>query len=94
MKAEQTHLVNVLRQIAYDAGCALLGSAEPETTRRCAARYNRVCARLRQLDPTITSVCACLPEDASPGSVRMAARTAALRAEDAFTGSLITRLAA
>ena len=94
MSTDKKVLAQTLRQIAYDAGCALLDHADPETTRGCAAHYNRVCTRLRRLHPSLTSPCPCLPENASPGRIRMAARDAALYVERTISSHHFIRLAA
>ncbi len=77
MEQELTSLADALRRIAYDAGCALLRPAAAGATQHCAARYNHVFGRLRTLEPALVARFAPLPEDASPGSVRLAARDVA-----------------
>ena len=77
-----TRLAAVLRQVAYDAGCALLGYADRDSLRYCTAQYNRVRAQLGSLDPAFTMYFGRLPEDAPAGEVRILARALALFTEE------------
>ncbi len=78
-------LVDTLREIAYDAGCALLFPVDADTTRRYAARYNCAFRQLRELAPRLTASAAPLPADATAGSIRIAARAAAAHAQGRLT---------
>ena len=82
MNRDLTNLVDALREIAYEAGRALLFPVDADTTRCYAARYNCVYGQLRERTPCLTSNVKPLPEDASPGSIRIAARAAAAYAQD------------
>ena len=77
MTRDLTNLIETLREIAYDAGRALLFPVDADTTRRYAAQYNCAYGQLCECTPYLASVITLLPEDASPGTIRMAARTAA-----------------
>ena len=77
MERDLERLENVLRQIAHDAGCALLYKNPRENIVLCIARYNRVHARVQELTPVIASRVAFLPDDASAGEVRIASRALA-----------------
>lgn len=74
MEQEAVKLLNVLRRIARAAGYAQWIKAEPEATRFCVDQYNRVLARLSELEPAIKPLFAPLAEDVSPEVVRLAAR--------------------
>jgi len=82
MNRDLTILADTLQEIAYDAGCALLAPVDTTTTRRYAARYNDVYRRLCTTAPCIITVASPLPEDATPGSIRIAARAAATYARE------------
>ena len=77
MKQEVKKLDAVLRQIAHDAGQALLCRGDPDVVRFCAAQYNRVYARLRELDAELTAPFGPLPDDATAGETRIVARALA-----------------
>jgi|ERR1051325_6587662 hypothetical protein len=74
MEQETVKLLNVLRRIARAAGYAGWTKAGPEATQFCVAQYNRVLARLTELEPAIKPLFTQLNEDASPEVTRMAAR--------------------
>ncbi len=93
MNRDLTNLADALHQIAYDAGRALLFPVDADTTRRFAAEYNWVYRQLREHTPSLASAVLPLSEDASPGSIRIAARTAAAYAQDT-TVSCCHKLAA
>ncbi len=93
MNRDRTNLADALHQIAYDAGRALLFPVDADTTRRFAAEYNSVYGQLCQRTPSLASAVLPLSEDASPGSIRIAARTAASYAQDT-TVSCYHRMAA
>lgn len=77
MERELKRLAAVLHQIAYDAGCALLGGGAAETARFCTAQYNRIHARIADLDPALSTLFGALPNDATAGQVRIIARALA-----------------
>ena len=77
MSRDLTTLVDALREIAHEAGCALLFPVDADTTRRYAARYNCLHGQLCACAPRLTSTVKPLPADASAGSIRIAARAAA-----------------
>ncbi len=74
MEQETVKLLNVLRRIARAAGYAGWTKAGPDATRFCVAQYNRVLARLTEIEPAIKSLFTTLGDDASPEVTRMAAR--------------------
>ena len=93
MNTDLNTLVDTLREIAYDAGCALLFPVDPETTRRYAGRYNQAFRQLCQLAPRMTESATLLPDDANAGSIRIAARAAVAQAQHNLT-NCFHRLAA
>jgi hypothetical protein len=74
MEKETVKLVNVLRRIARSAGYAAWVKSDPPATRFCVGQYNRVLARLTDLEPGIKTLFASLAGDASPEVTRIAAR--------------------
>lgn len=74
MKRDIKKLDAVLRQIAHDAGHALLCRGDPDVARFCAAQYNRIYARLSELDPELTAPFGPLSDDATAGEIRIVAR--------------------
>src|SRR5215467_14017399 len=74
MEQETVKLLNVLRRIARAAGYAGWTKAGPDATQFCVAQYNRVLARLTELEPSSKPLFTELNEDASPEVTRMAAR--------------------
>jgi hypothetical protein len=79
---EIAKLVNVLHRIARAASFSSWIKREEDAVKFCAAQYNRVLARLKELEPAILSLFAELAEDASPHVVRMAAHDLAAYFED------------
>lgn len=77
MERELRRLAALLHQIAYDAGCALLRRGHTETARFCTDQYNRIRARIAELDPELAALFGPLPEDAHAGQVRIVARALA-----------------
>lgn len=77
MEQELKRLAAVLHQIAHDAGCALLNRGAAETARFCTAQYNRIHARIADLDPALSALFGALPEKATAGQVRIVARALA-----------------
>ena len=82
MNKEVVKLVNVLRRIARAAGYAAWVKSEPEAARFCVAQYNKVLARISELEPAIKPLFTPLPVDASPEVTRIAARELAAYFED------------
>ena len=74
MENETVKLLNVLRRIARAAGYAAWVKSEPETTRFCASQYNRVLARLTELEPALKPLFTPLSDSVSPEVTRIAAR--------------------
>ena len=74
MEKETVKLLNVLRRIARAAGYAAWTKAGTDATQFCVAQYNRVLARLSELEPTIKPLFTPLSESASPEVTRIAAR--------------------
>ena len=74
MEKETVKLVNVLRRIARAAGYAAWLKSDPEATRFCVTQYNRVLARLMELEPKLKTIFSPLADNPSPDVVRIAAR--------------------
>src|SRR6185295_6413544 len=74
MERETVKLLNVLRRIARAAGYAAWTRAGADATQFCVSQYNRVLARLAELEPAIRPLFAPLNESASPEVVRIATR--------------------
>ncbi len=81
MTNDMNGLVNTLHEIAFDAGYALLCSVDSTTTQRYADRYNRAYRQLRTIAPALTTSLKPVPANATVGSIRIAARTAATLAQ-------------
>jgi hypothetical protein len=74
MEQETVKLLSVLRRIARAAGYAAWTKAKPDATQFCVAQYNRVLARLSELEPAIKPLFTPLSDSASPEVTKMAAR--------------------
>lgn len=74
MEQETVKLLNVLRRIARAAGYAAWTKPGPDATKFCVAQYNRVLARLSELEPSVKPLFTPLSETASPEVIRIAAR--------------------
>src|SRR5678815_2976966 len=74
MEKETVKLLNVLRRIARAAGYAAWTKPGPDATQFCVAQYNRVLARLTELEPATKPLFTPLSETASPEVTRLAAR--------------------
>jgi len=74
MEQETVKLLNVLRRIARAAGYAAWTKAAPDATQFCVAQYNRVLARLSELEPAVKPLFTPLNESASAEVIRLAAR--------------------
>jgi hypothetical protein len=67
-------LVNVLRRIAGDERHAAWMNAQTDATRFNAVRYNKVLARISEIEPSVAQLFTPLPEDSSHEVIHMAAR--------------------
>lgn len=74
MEKETVKLLNVLRRIARAAGYAAWTKSGTDTTHFLVAQYNRVLARLAELEPAAKPLFTPLSESASPEVIRIAAR--------------------
>lgn len=74
MEQETRKLLNVLRRIARAAGYAAWTKPGPDATQFCVAQYNRVLARLSELEPSVKPLFTQLNDNASAEVIRMAAR--------------------
>jgi hypothetical protein len=74
MEKEIVKLLNVLRRIARAAGYAAWVKSQPETIQFCVGQYNRVLARLTELEPALKPLFTPLSDSASPEVIRIAAR--------------------
>ena len=74
MEQETVKLLNVLRRIARAARYAEWTRSSPDATQFCVAQYNRVLARLSELEPAVKPLFAPLSDSASPEVIRLAAR--------------------
>jgi hypothetical protein len=74
MEQETVKLLNVLRRIARAAGYAAWNKSGTDATQFCVAQYNRVLARLSEIEPPVKPLFTPLNESASPEVTRMAAR--------------------
>jgi hypothetical protein len=74
MEQETVKLLNVLRRIARAAGYAYWTKSGTEATQFCVAQYNRVLARLTELEPAIKPLFTPLNDSASAEVIRIAAR--------------------
>jgi hypothetical protein len=74
MEQETVKLLNVLRRISRAAGYAAWTKPGPDATQFCVAQYNRVLARLSELEPAIKPLFTPLSDSASPEVIRLAAR--------------------
>jgi hypothetical protein len=74
MEKEIVKLLNVLRRIARAAGYTAWTKSDPDAARFCVSQYNKVLARLTELEPALKPLFTTLAEDASPEITRIAAR--------------------
>lgn len=74
MDNETTKLLNVLRRIARAARYAAWVKSDPQATRFCVGQYNKILARLTELEPALKPLFTPLDENASPEVTRIAAR--------------------
>ena len=78
---EIAKLINVLRRIARAASHASW-TRNPEAARFCVIQYNKVLARVSELEPAVASLFAPLPENASADVARIAAHELVAYFED------------
>jgi hypothetical protein len=83
---EIAKLVNVLHRIGRAAAFSSWIRREDDAVKFCSAQYNRVLARLKELEPAIATLFGELTEDASPHVTRMAAHDLAAYFEDEIPG--------
>lgn len=74
MEKETVKLLNVLRRIARATGYTAGVQSEPDAVRFCVIQYNKVLARLTELESSIRPLFTPLAEDASAEVTRIAAR--------------------
>jgi hypothetical protein len=74
MEQETVKLLNVLRRIARAAGYAAWVKSAPDSIQFCIGQYNRVLARLTELEPALKPLFTPLPDSASPEVIRIATR--------------------
>ena len=74
MEQEVVKLLNVLRRVARAARYAEWTRSSPDANQFCVSQYNRILARLGEIEPAIKPLFAPLSENASPEVIRMAAR--------------------
>ena len=74
MEKETVKLLNVLRRIARAAGYAAWTKPGADATQFCVAQYNRVLARLTDLEPAVKPLFTPLGESSSAAVIRIAAR--------------------
>jgi hypothetical protein len=79
---EIVKLTNVLHRIVRAANYAAWSNATPDGAKFCALQYNKILARLEELEPATRPLFAPLPESASPQVIRMAAGELAAYFED------------
>jgi hypothetical protein len=73
---ELTKLINVLRRTARVAVQSQWMEANGDAARFCVEQYNRIFARLQQLDPTLSTIFEPLPAGSSLNVVAVACRSA------------------
>ena len=75
MEDEIRKLVRVLREVATDAGYAIVAEeGADDIVQHCHQRYERIYGRLSELIPAFKRYVEPLPEDASAASIRIASR--------------------
>ena len=74
MEKETSKLLNVLRRIARAAGYTAWVKSTPEAVSFCVVQYNKILARLTELEPALQPLFTPLPADTSPEVIRIAAR--------------------
>jgi hypothetical protein len=84
---ETAKLVNVLRRIARAATHAAW-TRNAEAAKFCVTQYNKVLARVREIEPAIATLFTPLPETASPEVTRIAAHELAAYFDDEATAEM------
>lgn len=74
MENETVKLLNVMRRIARAANYASWVKAESDALSFCVGQYNRVLARIAELEPTTRTLFTPLSDAASAEVIRIAAR--------------------
>jgi len=75
-------LVNVLHRIARASGYIEWTNPPEDAVRFCVLQYNRILARLRELEPAVATLFTELPETAGPQIIRIAAHELAAYFEE------------
>lgn len=88
---EMVKLINVLRRVARAATYAAFYNREPDAARFCASQYNKVLARLTELEPAVAPLFTSLSEEASPEVIRMATAELVAFFEDEPEGERVRR---
>ena len=73
MEKETIKLLNVLRRIARAARHASWAKSDADATRFCATQYNKVLARLAEIEPNVKTLFTPLSENAPAEVIRIAA---------------------
>jgi|SRR5215213_2051519 len=74
MEQETVKLLNVLRRIARAAAYAAWTKAGTDATQFLVAQYNRILARLTEIEPATKALFTPLSDTASPEVIRIATR--------------------
>lgn len=82
---EIAKLVRVLHQIAFAEKFSAWSDKQEDLSRFSVEQYNRVFARLKEIEPSIAGLFVEVKEGASPRVIRMAARELAGYFEEDFT---------
>jgi hypothetical protein len=78
---EAGKLTSVLRRVARSATHAAW-TRNPEASRFCVLQYNKILARLSEIEPAAAALFTALPETASPDVTRIAAHELAAYFDD------------
>ncbi|MEZ5426811.1 MAG: hypothetical protein R2747_11130 [Pyrinomonadaceae bacterium] len=70
-------LVRVLRQIAFVERFSAVSSKQEELSEFNSGQYNRILARLKEIEPSVANLFIELEEGANPRVIRLAAREVA-----------------
>ena len=74
MEQETSKLLSVLRRIARATRYIEWTKPAPDAAQFCVAQYNRILARLSELEPTVAPLFTPLADTTSPEVIRMACR--------------------
>ncbi len=83
---EISKLIRVLNQIVHTEKFSAWNEQSADISKFSATQYNRVFARLKELEPSIEGLFVEIAEDSNPRMVRMAARELAGYFEDEIAG--------